>query len=81
MSHDQFKILYQNRNCYQENIGGVMYKSGYGSPESIYKNRNGLKGFKLFAIENTKFYKRKKDTNNFLLNSTNLLISNNEFED
>ena len=81
MSCDQFKVLYQNRNCCQENIGGFMYKSGYGLHGTIQTNRKGLKGFKLFAIENTKFSNPKKDSSNFFYNSSNFVISDIECED
>ena len=81
MSSDQLKVLYQNRHCYQDNIGGFMYKSGFGSHGTIHKNRKGLKGFKLFAIENTKFSKPKKEISNFLFSSKEFVISDTEYED
>ena len=81
MSCDQFKVLYQNRNCYQKNIDGFMYKSGYELHGTIHENRKGLKGFKLFAIENTKFSEPKKDSSNFSFNSSNFVVSDTECED
>ena len=74
-------VLYQNRSCHQENVGGFMYKSGYGLNETIHNNQSGLKGFKIFVIEHSKFSKPRKDTSSFLLNSNNSVIVDTEYED